>query len=60
MLVTSREVYKVNRKRKKKYSAFDPSPEEIKEYKQKRHKPINYDSIKEKSNIWKDQEQDEF
>ena len=24
MLVTSKEVYKVNRKRKKEYSAFDP------------------------------------
>ena len=49
MLVTSKEVYKVNRKRKRENSAFDPSPEEFKDYKQKRHKPINYDSIKEKS-----------
>ena len=32
MLVTSKEVYKVNRKRKREYSAFDPSPEEIKDY----------------------------
>ena len=60
MLVTSKEVYKVNRKRKMEYSAFDPSPEEIKDYKQKRHKPINYNSIKEKSKLWKEQEQDEF
>ena len=60
MLVTSKEVYKVNRKRKREYSAFDPSPEEIKDYKQMRHKPINYDSIKEKSKLWKEQDQDEF
>ena len=58
MLVTSKEIYKVNRKRKKEYSAFDPSPEEIKDSKQKRHKPINYDSIKERNKFWKDQ--DEF
>ena len=55
MLVTSKEVYKVNRKRKRKCSAFDPSPEEIKDFKQKRHKPINYNSIKENNNFWKDQ-----
>ena len=60
MLVTSKEVYKVNRKRKRKYSAFDSSPEEIKDCKQKRHKPINYDSIKEKNKLWKEQDQDEF
>ena len=60
MLMTSKEVYKVNRKRKKEYSAFDPSPEEIKDYKQKRHKPINYDSIKENSKLCKEQDQDEF
>ena len=35
MLVTSKEVYKVNRKRKREYSAFDPSPEEIKDYKER-------------------------
>ena len=58
MLVTSKEVYKVNRKRKREYSAFDPNPEEIKDYKQKRHKPINYDSIKVKNQFWKDQDQD--
>ena len=60
MLVTSKEVYKVNRKRKKEYSAFDPSTEEIKDYKQKWHKPINYDSIKDKNKFWKEQDQDEF
>ena len=60
MLVTSKEVYKVNRKRKREYSAFDSSPEEIKDYKQKRHKSINYDSIKVKNKFWKDQDQDEF
>ena len=60
MLVTSKEIYKVNRKRKKEYSAFDPNPEEIKDYKQKRHKPIKYDSIKKKNKFWKEQDQDEF
>ena len=60
MLVTSKEVYKVNKKRKKEYSVFDPSPEEIKDDKHKRHKPINYDSIKEKIKLWKIQDQNEF
>ena len=47
MFVTRIEVYKVNKKRKWEYSSFDPSPEEIKDFKQYRHKPINYDLIKE-------------
>ena len=60
MLVTNKEVYKVNRKRKREYSVFDLSTEEIKDYKQKRHKPIIYDSIKDKNKFWKEQDQDEF
>ena len=52
MLVTSKNIYKVNRKKKREYSDFDPSPEEFKEYIQKKHNPINYDSINKKNIFW--------
>ena len=60
MLVASKEIYKVNREKKREYSAFDPSLVEIKDYKQTTHKTINYDSIKEKNKFWKEKDQDEF
>ena len=40
MLVSSREIYKVNRKRKREYKPYEVSKEEIKNYKQKRSKPM--------------------
>ena len=43
MLVASREVYKVNRKRKREYAPYEVSKEEVKEYQKKRSKPMNYD-----------------
>ena len=43
------KVYKVNRKRKREYSEFDPSSEKVKKYKQKRQKLLNKYSIKEKN-----------
>ena len=39
MLVSSREIYKVNRKRE--YKTYELSKEEMKNYKQKRSKPMN-------------------
>ena len=36
MLVTDKEIYKINRKRKSEYSAYDRTLEESKEYKVKR------------------------
>ena len=47
MLVTDKEIYKINRKRKREYSAYEPTIEESKEYKSKSLKPINYDSVNE-------------
>ena len=41
MLVVSREIYKVNRKRKREYTPFEISKEEVKEYQKKRSKPMN-------------------
>ena len=60
MLVTDKEIYKINRKRKREYSAYEPTLEESKEYKIKRLKPLNYDSVNENSLIWKENDQDEF
>ena len=36
MLVTDKEIYKINRKRKREYSAYEPTIEESKEYQSKR------------------------
>ena len=60
MLVTDKEIYKINRKRKREYSAYEPTIEESKEYKSKRLKPINYDSVNENRKIWNENEQIEF
>ena len=47
MLVSSREIYKVNRKRKKEYKPYELSKEEMKNYKQKRSKPMNFNEENE-------------
>ena len=60
MLVTDKEIYKINRKRKREYSIYEPTIEESKEYKSKRLKPINYDSVNENRLIWKENDQNEF
>ena len=51
MHVTDKEIYKINRKRKREYSAYEPTLEESKEYQIKRLKPLNYDSVNENSLI---------
>ena len=60
MLVTDKEIYKINRKRKWEYSAYEPTIEESKEYKSKRLKPLNYDSVNENRKIWNENEQIKF
>ena len=60
MLVTDKEIYKINRRRKREYSAYELTIEESKEYKSKRLKPINYDSMNENRLIWKENDQIEF
>ena len=45
MLVTDKEIYIINRKRMREYSANEPTLEKSKEYKIKRLKPQNYDSV---------------
>ena len=45
MLVSSREIYKVNRKRE--YKPYELSKEEMKNYKQKRSKPMNFNEDNE-------------
>ena len=60
MLVTDKEIYKINRKRKRECSTYEPTIEESKEYKSKRSKPINYDSVNENRLIWKENDQNEF
>ena len=56
MIVTCKEGNKLIQK-KIEYSAFDPSPEEIKDYKLK---SLNYDSINEYNKCWKEQNLAEF
>ena len=58
MLVTDKEIYKINRKRE--YFAYEPTIEESKEYKSMRLKPLNYDSVNENRKIWNENEQNEF
>ena len=60
MLVTDKEIYKINRKRKREYSAYEPTIEESNEYKSKRLKPINYDSVNKNRKIWNENEQIEY
>ena len=47
MLVSSREVHKVNRKRKREYKPYEVSKEEMKYNKQKRSKPMNFNEENE-------------
>ena len=42
MLVLSREFYYVNRKRKREYKPYEVRNEEMKNYRQKRSKPKNF------------------
>ena len=51
MLITSREVYKVNRNRKREYASYEMSKEEVKEYQNKRSKPMNYDRHNERRKL---------
>ena len=60
MLVTSREVYKVNRKRKREYAPYEVSKEETKEYQKKRSKPMNYESTYNREECWDRNDQEEF
>ena len=60
MLVMDKEICKINRKRKREYSAYKPTIKESKEYKCKRLKPLNYDSVDKNIISWKDNDQNEF
>ena len=51
MLVASREIYKVNRKRKRINSIW-VSKEEVKEYQKKTSKPINIERSYDNDGIW--------
>ena len=53
MLVIDKEIYKINRKRKREYSAYEPTIKESKKYKSKKLKPVNYDSLNDNRLIWK-------
>ena len=56
MLVSSREIYKVNRKGKREYKPYELSKEEMKNYKQKRSKPMNFNE--EEIKISKEEEEE--
>ena len=57
MLASSREVYKVNRKRKIEYNTYEVSMEEMKNYKQKRSKPMNLNEESEEVKLSKEDEE---
>ena len=57
MLVASREIYKVNRKRKREYTQYEGSKEEIKEYQKKRSKPMNYERSYDNEGNWEENDQ---
>ena len=52
MLVASREIYKVNRKRKREYTPYDVSKEEVKEYQKRRSKTMDYEGSYDKDGKW--------
>ena len=60
MLVASREIYKVNRKRKREYTPYEVSKEEVKEYQKKRSKPMDYERSYDKDRRWEENDQEEF
>ena len=60
MLVASREIYKVNRKRKREYAPYEVSKEETKEYQKKWSKPMDYERSYDKDGRWKENDQKEF
>ena len=60
MLVASREVYKVNRKRKREYTPYEVSKEEEKEYQKKRSKPMDYERRYDNDGKWEENDQEEF
>ena len=60
MFAASREIYKVNRKRKREYTPYEVGNEEVKEYKKKRSKPMDYERIYDKDGRWEENDQEEF
>ena len=48
MLVASREISKINRKQKREYTPCEASKNEVKEYQNKRSKPIDYERTYDK------------
>ena len=60
MLVSSREVYKVNRKRKREFKPYELSKEEMKNYKEKRSKPMNFNKDNEEVKLSKEEEVEEM
>ena len=43
MFVVSKEIYKINRRRKREYTPNEVSKEVVKEYQKKKLKPMNYE-----------------
>ena len=60
MIVGSREIYKVNRKRKREYTPYEVSKEEVKEYQKKRSKPMDYERRYDNDGKWEENDQEEF
>ena len=52
MLASNKSVCKLNRKRKSEYSVYDINNEEEKEYKRKRHKPLNMKNQSDDQELW--------
>ena len=60
MIVASRKIYKVNRKRKREYISYEVSKEEVKEYQKKRSNPVNIGRSYDNYGRWEENDQEEF
>ena len=60
MLASNESICKLNRKRKREYSVYDINNEEEKEYKTKRHKPLNMKNQSNDQELWNETYQKQF
>ena len=57
--VASREIYKINKKRKREYTPYKACEEEIKEYQKKRSKLMDYERHCDNDGRWEENDQEE-
>ena len=60
MFVANRKIYKVNRNRKREYTPYEISKEEVKKYQQKRSKSMNIKRGYDKDGRWEENDKEDF